>query len=207
MRPIQEVLDEVKGLQQRLGLRKFFFISSGFNVPLDHAKAFCQVLIDAGLNLDWNTGLAPESCDSELIQLMRQAGCSLVIVGDLVVDAFDPADLGTRLDRMLQVCHLCEEGGLPYTIGQTFGAPGETRETVEQKLKFLRAIHPVVANLRVGIRMLPGSRVTHQARAEGRVFDDRELVQPTFYIAHTVKDWIVDYLQAEASQRSTWSVD
>jgi hypothetical protein len=207
VRPIQEVVDEVKDLEQRLDLLKVFFVASGFNVPLDHAKSFCRALIDADLKLNWNTGLAPYSCDPELIRLMKQSGCALVIVGDLVIDAHDRDVLRDRLDQMLQVCRMCEEGDLQYTIGQTFGAPGETRETVEQKLAFLRDINPAVANLRVGIRMLPGSRVAAQARAEGRSFDDRELIQPTFYIAKPVKDWIVDHLQAEASHNPTWSVD
>ena len=176
-------------------------------MPLDHAKSFCNALIDAGLNLNWNTGLVPNSCDPELIGLMKQAGCSMVIVGDLVIDAYDRGVLGDRLNQMLQACRMCEEGDLQYTIGQTFGAPGETRETVEQKLAFLRGINPAVANLRVGIRMLPGSRVTAQARAEGKVFDDGELIQPTFYIAEPVKNWIVDHLQAEASHYQNWRVD
>jgi len=207
LRPIQEVIAEVKDLKQRLGLSKFFFIANGFNVPPDHAKSFCQALIDTDLKIEWNTGLVPRSCDRELIVLMRKAGCGLVIIGDLVVDAYDPQDLAVRLEHMLQVCHLCEEGNLPYTIGQTFGAPGETRETVEQKLVFLRNINPAVANLRVGIRMLPGSRSTDQARSDGRIFDDGDLIQPTFYIAESVKDWIVDHLQAEASHNPKWSVD
>ena len=207
LRPIQEVLDEIMDLEQRLGLSKFFFIANGFNVPLEHAKSFCQALIDADLKIEWNTGLVPRSYDGELIGLMREAGCGLVIIGDLVVDAHDPEDLSARLDQILQVCRLCEQRDLPYTVGQTFGAPGETRETVEQKLAFLRNINPVVANLRVGIRMLPGSRSTAEARAQGQIFDDRELIQPTFYVAESVKDWIVDHLQAEASLRSSWSVD
>ena len=131
----------------------------------------------------------------------------MVIIGDLVVDAHDSEDLAVRLDQMLQVCRLCEEGDLPYTVGQTFGAPGETRETVEQKMVFLRDINPAVANLRVGIRMLPGSRSTDQARSDGRIFDDGDLIKPTFYVAESVKDWIVDHLRNEASQRSGWSVD
>ncbi len=207
LRPIQEVIAEVKDLKQRLGLSKFFFIANGFNVPPDHAKSFCQALIDTDLKIEWNTGLVPRSCDRELIVLMKDAGCGLVIIGDLVVDAYDPQDLAARLEQMLQVCHLCEEGALPYTVGQTFGAPGETRETVEQKLVFLRNINPAVANLRVGIRMLPGSRSTDQARSDGRIFDDGDLIQPTFYIAESVKDWIVDHLQAEASHNPKWSVD
>ena len=207
LRPIPEVIAEVKDLGQRLGLSKFFFIANGFNIPPDNAKLFCQALIDADLKLEWNTGLVPESCDRELIDLMKESGCGLVIIGDLVVDALDPEDLAVRLDHMLQVCRLCEDAGLPYTVGQTFGAPGETRETVEQKLDFLRGINPAVANLRVGIRMMPGSKSADQARSEGRVFDDGDLLMPTFYVAKSVEDWIVDHLQAEASHHANWSID
>ena len=207
LRPVQEVIAEVRDLRQRLGLSKFFFIANGFNVPPDHAKSFCQALIDNDLNIEWNTGLVPRSCDRELIGLMKESGCGLVIIADLVIDAYDPEDLSVRLDQMLQVCRLCEEGDLPYTVGQTFGAPGETRETVNRKLVFLRGINPAVANLRVGIRMLPGSRSTDQARSDGRIFEDGDLILPTFYVAESVKDWIVDHLQAEASHNPSWSVD
>ena len=207
VRPIQEVVEEVQDLGRRLGSPNVFFVSNGFNVPLAHAKSFCQALIDAEMKLNWTTGLAPRSCDPELIGLMKQSGCTMVIVGDLVVDAHDPDVLRDRLDQMTQVCRMCEEEGLQYTVGQTFGAPGETVDTVEQKLAFLQGINPALANLRIGIRMLPGSRVAIRAREEGRVFDDEELIQPTFYIAESVKDWIVGHLQTEASQNPTWSVD
>ena len=207
LRPIQDVVDEVNDMKQRLGLGKFFFIATGFNLPLDHGKAFCRALIESDLKIEWNTGLAPQGCDLELIGLMKEAGCGLVIIGDLVVDAHDPEDLAARLDQMQQVCLLCEEGGLPYTVGQTFGAPGETRETVEQKLAFLRDIEPAAANLRVGIRMLPGSKSAEQARSEGQVFSDGDLLQPAFYVAESVKDWIVDHLQTEAGHHPAWNVD
>ena len=207
LRPIQEVLDEIKDMKQRLGLNKFFFIANGFNAPVDHAKSFCQALIATDLEIEWNTGLVPQNCDPELISLMKKSGCALVIIGDLVVDAINPDELSVRLDQMLEVCRLCDEGELPYTVGQTFGSPGETRETVEQKLVFLRAINPTVANLRIGIRMLPGSKSTDQARADGRVFADSDLLMPTFYVSESVNDWIVDHLQSEASKNPSWSID
>jgi radical SAM superfamily enzyme YgiQ (UPF0313 family) len=207
LRPIQEVVAEVKDMKERLGLSKFFFIANGFNVPTDHAKSFCQALIDADMNIEWNTALVPRDCDLELINLMKNSGCGLVIIGDLVVDARDPDDLAVRLDQMQQVCRLCEEGGLPYTVGQTFGAPGETRETVEQKLVFLRGIDPTAATLRVGIRMLPGTKSADQARSEGQVFEDGDLLLPVFYIAGSVNDWIVEHLKTEASLNPNWSID
>ena len=138
VRPIQKVVHEVKDMEERFGLRKVFFIDSGFNVPLDHAKSLCQALMDADLKLHWNTCLAPFSCDTELVGMMKQAGCALVLMGGLRGDSHDGETLGERLESVVEVCRMCEEGDLHYTIAQSFGEPEETRETVEDKLAFLR---------------------------------------------------------------------
>lgn len=206
IRPIKEVVDEVKQMEQRLGLNKVFFIDNGFNIPLAHAKSFCHALMEAELKLHWNTCLAPHSCDSELIGLMKQAGCALVIMAGSGSDYDQETPLDKRLERLGQVCQLCEEGGLHYTISQTFGEPGETKESVEYKLAFLRDLRPAVANLRVGVRMLPGSEVTAQAKEEGLISDETALIHPTFYLAESVREWVVDYLKAEASQRPRWNL-
>ena len=137
-------MSEVKEMERRFDLRKVFFIDNGFNVPIDHAKTLCHALIDADLSLHWNTCMAPFSCDAELVGLMKQAGCALVIMGNTRGDPHDGASLNDRLEPLLEVCRLCEEGGLHYTISQTFGEPGETRESVEEKLAFLRQLVALV---------------------------------------------------------------
>jgi hypothetical protein len=107
---------------------------------------------------------------------------------------------------MLETCRLCEEQDLHYTISFTFGDLGETRETVETKLAFLRRIKPAMANLRVGVSIVPGTAIAAQALAEGLISDAAELIKPTFYLAPSVRDWIVDYLQAEKAQHPRWNV-
>ena len=206
IRPIEEVVSEVKEMERRFDLRKVFFIDNGFNIPMDHAKALCQSLIDADLGLHWNTCLAPYNCDPELIGLMKKAGCALVLMTGLGSDADEGVPLGEQLEDLRQVCNTCEEGGLHYSISQAFGVPGETAETVEQKLEFLRSINPALANLRVGVRMLPGSDLAAQAKDEGLVSDESELIRPTFYLAEPVRDWIVDHLKEQASQNPRWNV-
>ena len=206
IRPVDEVVREVKDMEQRFGLRKVFFIDNGFNVPMDHAKSLCHALIDADLSLHWNTCMAPFSCDTELVGLMKQAGCALVIMGSTRGDPHDGASLNDRLEPLLEVCRLCEEGGLHYTISQTFGEPGETRETVEGKLEFLRQLKPAMANLRVGVSILPGSEVAALALAEGMISEESELLRPTFYLADAVKPWLVDHLKAEADQHPRWNL-
>ena len=206
IRPVDEVVQEVRDMEQRYGLRKVFFIDNGFNIPLPHAKALCRALIASGVTVRWNTPLAPFGCDQELIGLMKQAGCALVLMGGLRGDPHDGAGLGDRLTPMLETCRLCEEQDLHYTISFTFGDLGENRETVDAKLDFLRRIKPAMANLRVGVSIVPGTAIAAQALAEGLIADEAELIKPTFYLAASVRDWIVDYLQAEQAQHPRWNV-
>jgi anaerobic magnesium-protoporphyrin IX monomethyl ester cyclase len=175
-------------------------------VPLQHAKDLCRALIAQEVKVRWNSCLAPFGCDPELIGLMKQAGCALVIMGGLRGAPHDGGELEDRLAPMLETCRLCEAQDLHYTISFTFGEPGDTRETVEAKLDFLRRIKPAMANLRVGVSVLPGTAVAEQARAEGLITDDNDLIKPTFYLAASVRDWIVDHLQAEKAKNPRWNL-
>ena len=63
------------------------------------------------------------------LSLMKQAGCKLVMMGNIRGDSHDGTSLGERMEPMLETCRTCEEGGLNYTIAQRFGEPDETRES------------------------------------------------------------------------------
>jgi radical SAM superfamily enzyme YgiQ (UPF0313 family) len=206
IRPAEEVVREVKDLEARFGLRKIFFIDNCFNIPVAHAKALCQALIGADLKVHWNTVLAPYGCDLELVQLMKQAGCALVIMAGMPGDSHEGVALDRSLEPLLESCLLCEAGGLHYTISQVFGEPGETRQTVERKLAFLRRLKPAMANLRIGVSILPGTALAARALEEGIIDAEAELIRPTFYLAATVRDWIVDYLKAAAADNPRWNL-
>ena len=206
IRPVDAVVREVREMQERYGLRKVFFIDNGFNVPLAHAKELCRALIAADLKIHWNTPFAPYSCDAELVSLMKQAGCALVLMGNQQGDSHDGISLGERLEPLRETCRRCEEGGLHYTISQRFGEPGETRQSVEEKLDFLRQIKPALANLRVGVSLLPGTKEAQLALTEGLIADESELIKPTFYLAPAVKDWLVAYLREQAAGQPRWNL-
>ena len=208
LRPIEDVIDDVQDLQDRFGLRKIFFIDSGFNVPLPYAKALCRSIMDAGLKIHWNSYLAPvpESCDDEVLELMREAGSGLVIVTNKAREDTERVSLESRLAPLREVCQRCDKVGINYTVSQTFGEPGETRETVDAKLNFLSEIEPALANLRVGVRIRPDTPTADAAIKEGIINSENDLIRPSFYIAEPVRDWIVDRLKAEAAANPRWNV-
>ena len=164
--------------------------------------------MDADLKVHWNSYLAPvpESCDDEVLDLMREAGSGLVIITNRAREDTERQTLESRLEPIRQVCQKCDKAGIHYVISQTFGEPGETKQTVETKLGFLNEIEPALANLRVGVRIRPDTPTADAAIKEGIISHENDLIKPSFYIAEPVRDWIVDRLKSAAETNPRWNL-
>jgi radical SAM superfamily enzyme YgiQ (UPF0313 family) len=204
IRPAAAVVEEVRRLQRDYGIRKVFFIDSGFNLPLPQAKELCQTMLQAGLQIRWNSYLQPGACDAELITLMRRAGCSLALLTGTVGYGSGPAALDEHLEQVGRLTTLCRQGALPFTLAMSFGTPGETRTTVEQKLAFVRQVAPAFATLRVATRILPQTPLSQLAMEEGIIQSDVDLLRPTFYLAAGVRPWLLDHLRAAVAAQPRW---
>ena len=204
IRDPQEVVDEIRALDDDFGINKVFFIDSGFNIPAEHAKATCRAIIDAGVRVRWNSYVRPsEDADAELMSLMKQSGCSLALMAE---GGRGGEGLVDRLAGLERMADLCRDAGLPFTMNATFGEPGETKASAERKLDFLKRVKSVFAVLRVGTRILPNTAVAQTALAEGLIESESELMRPTFYIDAGVRDWLADRLREEAAEHPRWNL-
>ena len=199
-----EVVDEIRALDDKFGINKVFFIDSGFNIPAEHAKATCRAIIDAGLRVRWNSYVRPsDDADAELMGLMKASGCSLALMAEGGRGGEGLADRLAGLDRMAE---LCREANLPFTMNMTFGEPGDTESSVEQKLDFLKRVDAAFSALRVGTRVLPNTGAAQTALREGLIESESELMRPTFYTDASVRDWIADRLHEEAAAYPRWNL-
>ncbi len=203
IRDPDEVVDEVKGLNSEFGINKIFFIDSGFNIPVDHAKTLCRAIIDSGLKIRWNSYVRPGHGDDELVQLMKESGCSLALLAE---SGRGGGELGDRLNGLGVMGHLCQEADLPFSLNISFGEPGESEDTVDQKLSLLRQVEPAFAVLRLGSRVLPNTPVASTAIEEGMIESESDLIRPVFYVSDEVRDWLPDRLRAEAASMPRWNL-
>ncbi len=204
IRDPNEVVDEIRALDDDFGINKVFFIDSGFNIPAEHAKATCRAIIDAGARVRWNSYVRPsEDADAELMSLMKQSGCSLALMAE---GGRGGEGLDDRLAGLERMADLCRDADLPFTMNVTFGEPGETKASVERKLDFLKRVKSVFAVLRVGTRVLPNTAVAQTALAEGQIASESELMRPTFYIEPQVRDWLAGHLREAATDYPRWNL-
>ena len=204
IREPSEVVDEIRSLDNNFGINKVFFIDSGFNIPAEHAKATCRAIIDAGLRVRWNSYVRPsEDADVELMGLMKESGCSLALMAE---GGRGGEGLDDRLAGLERMSGLCREVDLPFTMNMTFGEPGDTESSVEQKLDFLKRVDAAFSVLRVGTRVLPNTGAAQTALREGLIESESELMRPTFYTDAGVRDWIADRLREEAAEYPRWNL-
>ena len=217
-RSVEQVVTEVKRLQHQYNLREFFFIDQAFSSPPDFAKELCRGLLAEHLDIKWNTNLRADGSDQELVSLMVQSGCQMVLIGGPGIPA--QAAQEEEMDRQRQLaaateqirglCDLCHSQGLAYSITQGFGEPGETEAMVSAKLAFLSHTasgdRAAQVTMRVGNRLLPGSDLTKLALEEGIIRDEEQLLMPVFYVAPAVRDHLVGVLEKAAGENPNWNV-
>ena len=203
IRDPEEVVDEIRTLNEDYGINKVFFIDSGFNIPVEPAKAVCRAIIESGLKIRWNSYVRPGNGDEELVHLMKKSGCSLALLAE---SGGGGGDLADRLDQLGVMGHLFQEANLPFSLNISFGEPGESKETVAQKFSLLRQVEPSFAVLRLGSRVLPNTPAARRAVEEGMVESESDLIRPVFYISEEVRDWLPDRLKEEAESRPRWNL-
>jgi radical SAM superfamily enzyme YgiQ (UPF0313 family) len=206
VRPIADLLADLRDLRTRLRIRRVFLADSGFNVPLPEAKALCRALQEAGLGLEWATGLQPGSMDDELARLMRDAGCRMTLLagpGPLQEPLRDfdwhLAQFATTAEPMCAI-------GVSLLATAVFGRPGESRDTVERTLELLSHLNPFHVQLSAGIRILPFTPLAEYAKGEGVIRQDGDCLYPVRYLSPDLKDWLPRRLRAAARTHPSWHV-
>jgi radical SAM superfamily enzyme YgiQ (UPF0313 family) len=205
-RPIREVLDDLRDLRTRLGIRRVFLVDSGFNVPLPEAKALCRALRKSRLRVEWATGIQPGSFDDELACLMRDAGCRMALLAG-------PGPLQEPLRDFDWHLALFTTTGAPLTAARVhlvataiFGRPGESRDTVERTLDLLAHLNPFHVQLSAGIRILPFTPLAEHAKTEGVIRQDGDCLYPVRYLTPELRDWLPRRLRAAARAHPSWHV-
>lgn len=82
-RSVSHVIEELTFLKKRYGAKRFSIIDDEFTLNKTYATSFCEGLIDAKLNLNWDcpNGVRMDTLYPELLQLMEAAGCDSLCVG------------------------------------------------------------------------------------------------------------------------------
>jgi radical SAM superfamily enzyme YgiQ (UPF0313 family) len=152
-------------------VKEFFFDDDTFNIQKARTVELCAKL--KPLNLTWSC-TSRVTTDYETLKAMKEAGCRLPIVG---FESGDPQILknikkGATVERALAFAKDCHDLGLVIHGDFILGLPGETRESIQNTIKFAKRLD--VETIQVSIaHAYPGTEFYDYAKVNGFITNER----------------------------------
>jgi radical SAM PhpK family P-methyltransferase len=138
------VAREMDSMRAIGGVQNVVFIDDTFNVPLPRFKDLCRMMIKNDYNFNWFSYFRCSNSDEETVELMARSGCKGVFLG---IESGSPRILknmnkAATVEKYADGIKMLHEHGI-LTFGSFIvGFPGETDETVQETIDFIRQTRP-----------------------------------------------------------------
>ncbi|WP_342238668.1 hopanoid biosynthesis associated radical SAM protein HpnJ [Inquilinus sp. OTU3971] len=175
-RSVGHVIDEIRWAKQTMPqIREFFFDDDTFTDDAPRAEAIARELGKLGVTWSCN---AKANVPRETLKVMRDNGLRLLLVG---YESGNQQILfnikkGMRIEVAKQFTKDCHELGIQIHGTFILGLPGETKETIQETIRFATEINPHTIQVSLAAPY-PGTFLYNQAVENGWLdADHAELV-------------------------------
>ena len=157
-RSVENVVDEFEYITNELPEVKEIFIEDDtFTIGKNRIKEVCSEIKRRGLDITWSCN-ARANLDYESMKAMKDAGCRLLDVGyesgnDTILKNIKK---GITTGDSRKFTEDAKRVGLMILADFIFGMPGETKETAEQTIRFVKEIKPNIVQFSVATP-IPGT--------------------------------------------------
>ena len=135
------LVDELKAVSER-GIRFVRFTDDNFRHGKGNLNTLCRRIIHEDIPIKWMTMVRANALEGVDFELLRQSGCIEVLLG---LESADPQilkNMNKKADPELyaRVVEQLLAAGIDTSCYFLFGFPGETEQTVQRTLDFIRRI-------------------------------------------------------------------
>ncbi|MFC1698148.1 B12-binding domain-containing radical SAM protein, partial [Nanoarchaeota archaeon] len=150
-------------------IREIMFETDTFTVSPPHVRELCSEIIKRKLNkkLRWSCNVRVDM-DLKLLPLMKKAGCRMLMIGFEfgTQKALDAVKKDIKISDSIRFAKAASKLGFILHGCFMIGAPGETRESALQTIKFAKSL-PLDTIQISGICVYPGTELYKWAKSEG----------------------------------------
>jgi anaerobic magnesium-protoporphyrin IX monomethyl ester cyclase len=141
---VSYVIDHIKFLHSRYGIRGFEFADELFNYNEAWVLEFCDALEREGLDIYYCVlGARVDRMSQKMLDRLKETGCLEINYGqesgsDIILKEYRK---GVTPQKNREITLLTKETGLVCYVQIVIGSPGETQATIDQTIRFLRDVH------------------------------------------------------------------
>ena len=139
-RSVEDVVREIGMLRRRFGVREIHVEDDNFTGRKEYVLAFCDALRRTVPGIAWTcpNGVRIDTLDREMLESMKSAGLYFLSAGiesgsDRVLRRMKKALSVERIEEKVRLVH---EAGIGISGFFMLGFPGETREEMEETIRF-----------------------------------------------------------------------
>lgn len=173
VRSVQNVADEFEFVANELPEVKEIFIEDDtFTINKKRVKQFCEEIKRRRIDISWGCQSRAD-LDYETMKAMREAGCRLLDVGyesgsDEILKNIKK---GITVNQLREFTKNAKKAGLKILADFVIGFPGETKETAEQTIRFIKEIKPDLLQVAVATP-IPGTEFYDYVKENGFLLVD-----------------------------------
>lgn len=136
----ETMLKEMKFLQDTYGVNEFHILDDSFNIDMKRAKKIFDLIVERGMNvkISFPNGVRADYIDDEMVEKMKAAGVYRVALGiesgSLRIQKMISKSLDIKI--LKQVVSKLTQANISVNGFFMLGFPGETREEMEQTIRF-----------------------------------------------------------------------
>lgn len=128
-------LQEMKKQQ----VNSFFIIDQLFTNNRDFVMELCTQMIKENFSFSWSCQTRVDQIDSELVQVMKRAGCQGIWIGveNVTDEVLAINQKGTSRSQILKCMEIVKAADINFNMFFMLGMPGETRESLTELYNFI----------------------------------------------------------------------
>ena len=185
-RSAKNMADELELLYTRYGTRHFCFADDAMTIDRAASMELCGEIISRRLPIAFYATTRTDCIDEELVHKLKEAGCYEISFG---IETGSQALLekmskDNDIQNSERAIRICKEAGLTVAALLIVGNLGETAQTVQETVEFLKRTRPDKASCVGGLWILPGTKLYSHCKEIGFI-DDSFWLTPEPYKIYT----------------------
>jgi anaerobic magnesium-protoporphyrin IX monomethyl ester cyclase len=138
----ENVVAEMEEVLARFHIPNFFISDDLFTLNRKRVMAICELILTRELQVTWTCLSRVNTVDAEMLALMKRAGCYLISYGleSGSQKVLDQLDKGTTIEHGVKAVEMTKAAGIKVFGSFMIGSPGETAETVDETIRYIRTL-------------------------------------------------------------------
>jgi radical SAM superfamily enzyme YgiQ (UPF0313 family) len=170
----ENMTDELELLYTNFGIRHFCFSDDAMTVDQKAAESLCNEIVRRGMKIAFHITTRTDCVDAVLLEKLKKAGCYSIAYG---METASPKLLSLMnkendAQTARHAIRLTKDTGISVTALFIVGNVGETDETIEETIRFIRDTKPDIVGATGSLWIFPGTALYQKCKQAGFIDDE-----------------------------------